>query len=197
MGVACSGGTIANVTAMWTARNNALGPRNSFQGVEKEGLRRGLLEYGYKDACIVGSRLLHYSFKKAADLLGFGEEGLVLVDTDSKYRIKYFYLTTSTSNSMVVCSVEELKKTVQKLQKDNILVIAIVAIVGTTETGSIDPIDAMYRVSSHHQIHLHVDAAWGGPLIYSRDHSHKLHGIHLATSITVDGHKQLYTPMGN
>ncbi|KAJ3303393.1 hypothetical protein HDV03_003962 [Kappamyces sp. JEL0829] len=180
LGVACSGGTIANVTAMWAARNSCLALRNSFEGVAKEGLLRGLQEYGYSRACIVGSHLMHYSFKKAADLLGLGEDGLVLVPTDEKYRMR----------------VDALKEILGQLKEQNVLVIAVVAICGTTETGSIDPIHEIHRAVSPLQIHLHVDAAWGGPLIYSPEHSHKLYGIHLANSITVDGHKQLYTPLG-
>ena len=90
MGVACSGGTVANITAIWAARNNSLPPRNAFRGVALDGLAAGLLEYGWTSACVIGSRLLHYSFKKAVDLLGMGEAGLVLVDTDDAYRIKYF-----------------------------------------------------------------------------------------------------------
>jgi glutamate decarboxylase len=41
-----------------------------------------------------------------------------------------------------------------------------------------------------------VDAAWGGPVIFSRKHQHKLAGIEKADSVTIDGHKQLYLPMG-
>jgi len=41
-----------------------------------------------------------------------------------------------------------------------------------------------------------VDAAWGGPLVFSRRYRDLLRGISLADSVTIDGHKQLYTPMG-
>lgn len=36
----------------------------------------------------------------------------------------------------------------------------------------------------------------GGPLIFSEQHRHKLAGIERADSVTIDGHKQLYLPMG-
>ena len=81
-------------------------------------------------------------------------------------------------------------------KRDNILIIAIIGICGTTETGSIDPLQALGTLASANQIHFHIDAAWGGPLIYSPAHSSKLQGMELADSITIDGHKQLYTPMG-
>jgi glutamate decarboxylase len=44
--------------------------------------------------------------------------------------------------------------------------------------------------------HFHVDAAWAGPLLFSRRHRERLAGIELADSVTIDGHKQLYMPMG-
>lgn len=76
-------------------------------------------------------------------------------------------------------------------------------IAGTTETyisnnhsGSIDPLNSIAEICRRYSIHFHVDAAWGGPLIFSPDYKHKLSGISLADSITVDGHKQLYTPLG-
>jgi glutamate/tyrosine decarboxylase-like PLP-dependent enzyme len=45
-------------------------------------------------------------------------------------------------------------------------------------------------------VHLHVDAAWGGPVLFSERHRSKLAGIELADSVTIDGHKQLYLPVG-
>jgi glutamate decarboxylase len=84
----------------------------------------------------------------------------------------------------------------EECRESNILVLAIVAIAGTTETGSIDPIYEITRIGREFGVHVHVDAAWGGPLIFSKEHRHKLSGIDIADSITVDGHKQLYTPMG-
>ncbi|KAJ1546846.1 hypothetical protein HK405_006809, partial [Cladochytrium tenue] len=182
LGVCASGGTVANITALWAARNRALrpDPAAGFRGVDREGLPRALAHYGYRDAVVVGSAMMHYSFKKAADLLGLGDEGLVLVPTDDAFCVR----------------VEDLARRVEQLRAAKILVIAIVGIAGTTETGSIDNLAQLAAVARHHGVHFHVDAAWGGPLIFSREHRPKLDGIGLADTITVDGHKQLYTPMG-
>ncbi|KAJ3161673.1 hypothetical protein HDU86_006443 [Geranomyces michiganensis] len=183
LGVFCSGGTIANITAMWAARNMALGadPDSGFTGVEKAGLFAALTHYGHSGgAVIVGSRLMHYSFKKAADLLGLGDNGLVTVDADDSFRMK----------------IDELELTLDDLLSRKVRVIAVVGIAGTTETGSIDPLARIAAVCAARRIHFHVDGAWGAPLVFSAEHRRKLKGIELADSITVDGHKQLYTPMG-
>jgi glutamate/tyrosine decarboxylase-like PLP-dependent enzyme len=89
-----------------------------------------------------------------------------------------------------------MKQMVQECVKNRVLVLALVAIAGTTETGSIDSIDEVVALGKEFGIHVHVDAAWGGPLIFARDHRRKLKGIEWADSTTIDGHKQLYTPMG-
>ena len=117
LGVLCSGGTLCNITAMWAARNAALPPKEGFEGVESEGLLRALEVYGYKAAAIVGSRMMHYSMKKAADLLGIGEKGLKVIDTDAGFHVQ----------------VDEVRKTVVEMRRKRILVIAIVGIAGTTE----------------------------------------------------------------
>jgi glutamate/tyrosine decarboxylase-like PLP-dependent enzyme len=100
LGVFTSGGTIANITALWTARNKALraDPEKGFKGCEKEGFIAGMKFYGYEGAVIIGSAMMHYSFKKASDLLGLGDEGLCLVPTDKSFVMRYapaFFLLTS------------------------------------------------------------------------------------------------------
>ena len=89
LGVLCSGGTIANITAMWIARNKALGPSTDFPGIAKLGLSRALQKRGYSSAVIIGSEMMHYSFKKAADILGIGEDGLLLIETNENYQLRY------------------------------------------------------------------------------------------------------------
>jgi glutamate decarboxylase len=113
-------------------------------------------------------------------LLGIGENGLVLIDTDEDYRMRIDLLTT----------------TIDELVKKKVLILAIVGIAGTTETGSIDPLVQIGALANKYCIHFHVDGAWGGPLILSQEHGYKLNGIEFADSITIDGHKQFYTPMG-
>jgi len=180
LGALCSGGTIANVTALWVARNRLFAPSGSFRGVAQEGLSRALKHLGCEDLAVLVSRRGHYSLGKAIDLLGLGRDNLILVDTDADNRID------------MAC----LRAECQRLQKENIRPLALVGIAGTTETGNVDPLEEMAKLAAEIDCHFHVDAAWGGPTLFSGRHRHLLDGIEHADSVAIDAHKQLYVPMG-
>ncbi|ULF81460.1 pyridoxal-dependent aspartate 1-decarboxylase PanP [Vibrio alginolyticus] len=180
LGAFCSGGTIANITALWVARNKALRANGSFKGVEKEGLFKAMKHYGYDGLAVLVSERGHYSLKKAADVLGLGQEGLVAVKTDANNRI----------------IVDDLKAKIVELEKQNIKPIAVIGVAGTTETGNVDPLPEIAEVCQAHGCHFHVDAAWGGATLMSNHHRHLLKGVEMADSVTIDAHKQLYIPMG-
>ncbi|MBR9789751.1 MAG: putative pyridoxal-dependent aspartate 1-decarboxylase [Vibrionaceae bacterium] len=180
LGAFCSGGTIANITALWVARNKALKADGEFKGVEKEGLFKAMKHYGYDGLAILVSERGHYSLKKAADVLGLGQEGLVAVKTDANNRI----------------IVDDLKAKIINLEKQNIKPIAVIGVAGTTETGNVDPLASIAEVCQEHGCHFHVDAAWGGATLMSNHHRHLLNGVEQADSVTIDAHKQLYIPMG-
>ncbi|BES73507.1 putative pyridoxal-dependent aspartate 1-decarboxylase [Marinobacter nanhaiticus D15-8W] len=180
LGAMCSGGTIANLTALWVARNQAFPAEGSFRGLHEEGLFRALRYYGYEGAAILVSRRGHYSLRKAADVLGLGRNALIPIDTDDENRIQ----------------TDALRDKCLELQKQKVKILAICGIAGTTETGNVDPLDAMADIAREFGAHFHVDAAWGGPTLFSRTYGPLLKGIEQADSVTFDAHKQLYVPMG-
>ncbi|MHC5763141.1 pyridoxal-dependent aspartate 1-decarboxylase PanP [Nostoc sp.] len=180
LGNLTSGGTTANITALWCARNHSLGPKNEFLGIEKEGLAAALQFYGSKGAVIIGSELMHFSFDKAADLMGISTQGLIRIPVDCNNRVE----------------IQAMRQAVTDCQKQDLHIIAIVGIAGTTDSGSVDPLEDIAEIAEKNNIHFHVDAAWGGPVIFSQKHRQKLAGIERADSVTIDGHKQLYLPMG-
>ncbi|WP_318487768.1 pyridoxal-dependent aspartate 1-decarboxylase PanP [Photobacterium leiognathi] len=180
LGAFCSGGTIANITALWVARNTVLKPDGEFKGVAQEGLFRAMKHYGYYDLAILVSERGHYSLKKAADVLGIGRDSLISIKTDDNNRVDLAHLQT----------------TLADLKQRNIKPFAIIGIAGTTETGNIDPLDQLADIAEEHQCHFHVDAAWGGATLMSNKYRPLLKGIERADSITIDAHKQLYIPMG-
>ena len=180
LGVFCSGGTLANLTALWVARNILLGPVNDFKGVYHDGLAAGLRAHNYRDLAILVSKRGHYSLRKSADILGLGRNNLIPIETDEKNKI----------------NCHSLARKIEELQKKQIGILAIVGIAGTTETGNVDPLDTLADIAEAKGIHFHVDGAWGVPTLFSERHRHLLNGIHRADSVAVDAHKQLYSPMG-
>jgi len=180
LGVFCSGGTIANVTALWSARNRMLGPRGDFAGVAVEGLPAALRHYGYDDLAVIVSKRGHYSLRKTADLLGLGQKQLQAVAINAKHQI----------------DVDALRQKIAELKSRRIGVMAIIGIAGAMETGSVDPLSEMADIAAEAQAHFHVDAAWGGPTLFSARYKHILKGIERADSVTIDAHKQLYVPVG-
>ena len=177
LGVFCSGGTIANITALWVARNSSLD-----EGIiSQRGLHGAIQESGIKGLVVLGSKRGHYSLKKAVDLLGLGRDNLITVDTDADHKV----------------NMQSIREKALEVEKAGYKVMMIVGLAGTTETGSVDPLDELAALSQEIGCHFHVDAAWGGPTLFSEKYKSLLKGIELADSVTIDAHKQLYVPMGS
>jgi putative pyridoxal-dependent aspartate 1-decarboxylase len=180
LGAFCSGGTVANITALWVARNNLLKAEGEFKGVAREGLFNAMQHYGYNGLAILVSDRGHYSLKKSADILGIGQDSVIKIATDEYNKI----------------DCEKLKQQCHALTTKNIKILSIVGIAGTTETGNVDPLDAIADIAEQYGCHFHVDAAWGGATLLSTKYRPLLSGIERADSVTIDAHKQLYVPMG-
>jgi len=180
LGAFCSGGTIANITALWVARNKLLKADGDFKGISRSGLFSALHHYGYQGLVILVSERGHYSLKKSADILGIGQDSVIAIETDE--------------NNKINC--QKLAQKCQQLAAQNIKVLSIVGVAGTTETGNVDPLDQMADIAEQYHCHFHVDAAWGGATLLSNKHRYLLKGIERADSVTIDAHKQMYVPMG-
>lgn len=93
----------------------------------------------------------HYSFKKAVNVLGYGENAIRNIPITSKFRI----------------DIEGLNNMVSKISDDEYIA-AVVAVVGTTEEGAVDPVHKIKWLRDeigkmyNRSFWLHVDAAWGG-----------------------------------
>jgi putative pyridoxal-dependent aspartate 1-decarboxylase len=180
LGIMSSGGTLANITALWIARNSCFARSGGFAGVEEEGMLGALEHYHYDGAVVIGSDLMHYSIEKAASVLGLGASSVIKLPVDDRNRIDLRAL----EHSIAECDAHRQR------------IIAVIGIAGSTDCGSVDPLSEIAEITRKAGIHFHVDAAWGAPLLFSRRHRCKLAGIELADSVTVDGHKQMYLPIG-
>ncbi len=174
-------GTLANLTALWVARNVLFKAKNGFDGIEKQGMAAAYHAYQVRRTVVLASQLGHYSLRKAGGVLGIGCENIIPVSVDGKSKI----------------NLVKLKEKVKEILSDgSSKIMAVVGIAGATETGTVDPLPQIADICEENQIHFHVDAAWGGPTLMSEKYRNLLSGIDRADSVTIDGHKQFYMPMG-
>lgn len=163
-GVMTSGGSLANLQALSVARNHKL-------HVKEAGLT-GLIQ----QPVILVSEASHTSIHKAAMLLGLGTSSIISVK--------------SNQNSQMDTS--DLEKKIINLLKEGKKPFVVVATAGTTVTGSIDPILSIAVIAEKYGLWLHVDAAYGGALVFSEKYRQLLSGIERADSITFNPQKWMY-----
>ncbi len=179
LGNVTSDGTIANLTALLVAREKAFPPDKNFPGVRVVGMEKALKYYGYSRGVIIVSARGHYSIKKAANILGIGEENVILIPVDENHKI----------------DIKKLIRKVKNLRKKKVKIISIIGIAGTTETGNIDDLLALSEIAEEVGTHFHVDACWGGAALVVDEYRPLFRGIERADSVTIDAHKLLYCPM--
>ncbi|MHC9533526.1 tyrosine decarboxylase [Dellaglioa sp. L3N] len=93
----------------------------------------------------------HYSWLKAADIIGIGLDQVVPIPVDNSYRI----------------DVKELESLVRSLAADKTPILGVVGVVGSTEEGAVDPIHEIVKLreklfKENIYFYIHADAAYGG-----------------------------------
>lgn len=71
----------------------------------------------------------------------------------------------------------------------------VAATAGTTDAGLIDPLPEIAALCAGHGARLHIDAAYGGGLLFSDRHRHRLRGLDAADTVTLDLHKLGWQPV--
>ncbi len=128
---------------------------------------------------ILCSEVAHFTVERSASQLGLGSDAVVKVATDDHFRM----------------NPAALRDALASLRASGLLPMAIVATAGTTDFGSIDPLAEVASLAREAGAWLHVDAAYGGALLFSPAHRNMLRGIDSADSITIDFHKLLWQPI--
>jgi aromatic-L-amino-acid/L-tryptophan decarboxylase len=121
----------------------------------------------------------HSSVEKACIVLGFGQEGLVKIPTDTEFRMR----------------ADALREAVAADVRAGHRPIAVVATVGTTSSTSIDPVAEVADICAEHGLWLHVDAAYGGAAAVVPELRGVVDGCERADSLVVNPHKWLLTPI--
>lgn len=163
-GLLTHGGSLANLTALLTARNIAV-PDCWASGCPQ-------------NAVIVAHEDAHYCVARSAGILGMGTKQIRKVALDSDRRM----------------DPDDLRLVLKKCQAAEETVVAVVAVACATPTGVFDRLPAIADVCEEFNVWLHVDAAHGGGVLMSTTHRHLTEGIDRADSIVWDAHKMLFVP---
>lgn len=121
----------------------------------------------------------HSSIEKAAIVLGIGQENIVKIPSDEKYRMNAGALEAAIKTDIA----QGMKPT------------CVIATIGTTSTTSIDPVDEIAARCQKYHIWFHVDAAYGGSAAVIPEMRNLFSGWEKADSIIVNPHKWLFTPI--
>lgn len=181
-----SGGTVANYEALWLARNLKLLPpavkavmpeivagldewrllnlptakildlidRTKNAGlfdVTRRNSVRGKGLSGRNPGAVLVPRSKHYSWTKAADIFGIGQDNLIFIPVRNDYRM----------------DIKALTREIDRLAAQHIPILAVVAVVGTTEEGAVDEVHEIVGLRDRCEargicFYLHIDAAYGG-----------------------------------
>ncbi|XP_059062652.1 glutamate decarboxylase [Achroia grisella] len=161
------GGSVSNLYAFLAARHH------KFPQYKEKGLTSipGHLVMFTSDQC-------HYSVKSCASVCGLGTDYCICVPSDEHGR-------------MIATELERLVR----YHKDRGNVPFFVnATSGTTVLGAFDPLMDIADICQKYDMWMHVDAAWGGGLLFSKKYRHpRLTGIERADSVTWNPHKLMGT----
>ncbi|NEE03866.1 pyridoxal phosphate-dependent decarboxylase family protein [Phytoactinopolyspora halotolerans] len=183
-GVLTSGGTSSNLLGLLLARDRAAVRSGRSEGSAGTGRTEGSGGSGLPaDAAswrVLASDAAHVSIRQACAVLGLGRDAVVPVTTDDAGRMR----------------ADALDQTLDEVERTGGRVIAIVGTAGTTDSGSVDPLDVLADRAARCGAWLHVDAAVGAGLALSERLRPMLDGIQHADSITADLHKLWWQPIG-
>ena len=165
-GILTSGGSMANFTALATARR-AMAP-----GVREAGFA------GTPPLVAYVSEEAHNCIDKAVDLLGIGCNQLRKLPTDDRFRLR----------------VDLLAPAIEADRKAGLRPAIVIGNAGTVNTGAIDPLDELAELCAREGLWFHVDGAYGAMASVSPRMKPLFRGLERADSVAADPHKWLYMP---
>ena len=160
-----SGGTIANLTALLSARSSA-----DSQDIWKEG--------NDKQYAFMVSEEAHYCIDRAVRIMGWGSKGIISIPVDDDFRMRTDLLQEKYIHAL----------------SEGVHVLGVVGSAPSTATGMYDNLEAIGRFCADNNLWFHIDAAHGGPAVFSEKYRNLMEGSRFADSITVDAHKMMMVP---
>jgi aromatic-L-amino-acid/L-tryptophan decarboxylase len=167
-GCLLSGGSTGNLVGLAVARK-----QKAHFDAASLGMRGG------SPVTVYVSQEGHAALEKSMMLLGMGSNQLRKITVQDDFTI----------------DLEALEKQVTKDRKNGYHPICVVGNAGTTNTGAVDPLDALAQFCQKQELWFHVDAAYGGPAAGTETAGKLFRGLDRADSVVVNPHKWLYLPV--
>ncbi len=130
--------------------------------------------------CLYTSDQAHHSVLKSAKLAGVMPDRVRPIESDERFRLR----------------VDRLDAAIAEDRRAGLTPFAVVSTAGTTNTGAVDPLDAIADVCAREHLWHHVDGAYGAFFYLCPDLRETLRGMSRADSLTLDPHKGMFLPYG-
>ncbi|MEL7531852.1 MAG: aminotransferase class V-fold PLP-dependent enzyme [Bacteroidota bacterium] len=122
----------------------------------------------------------HHAAIKALRVAGLGEAIMREVPLDQRFRMQPLAL--------------------QKMIEEDIVAgnrpFLLIASLGTTDVGAVDPVDELADMADEYGLWFHVDGAYGGYFALDPAHKELFKGLERADSVVIDPHKSLFIALG-
>ncbi len=166
-GVIQGGASIATLCALLTAREKYTDFNSNQKGLSQN--NNPLIVY-----C---STQTHSSALKAVRIAGIGDANLRFIQTDENYQL----------------DVNKLQLQIQVDIEAGLQPLCIIAVLGSTSSGAVDPLWEITKLTRKYGIWLHVDAAYAGTALFLAEYKHLLKGIEYVDSFVFNPHKWMFT----
>ena len=165
-GVIQDSASSANLCAILTARERATDWRTNEDGLAAAGR---LAVYCSAEA--------HSSTEKGVKIAGLGRRALRKIPVDENFAMRP----------------DALDAAIAADRAAGVTPACVVASLGTTGVGAIDPLRPLGEICRRNGVFLHVDAAWAGNALVLAENRWMIDGIELVDSFVFNPHKWLFT----
>lgn len=140
--------------------------------------RRRILDDRTEGAVVYLSDQTHSSVARGLRLLGFRDEQIRHLPADSDFRLEPGAVRAAIGSD----------------REAGRRPFCVVANAGTTNTGAVDPMDALADLCAEERLWLHADGAYGAAAAISERGRSELAGLERVDSLSLDPHKWLFQP---
>ena len=165
-GVIQDSASSAILCALLTARERATGWKSNESGLA-----------GLPPFTVYISDQAHSAVEKGAKIAGYGRENVRHIETDAAFAMK---------PSQLAAAVRADKRAGRRPA-------CVVASLGTTGVGAVDPLAEIGEVAGEHGLFFHVDAAWAGGALLCEERRDMIAGIDAVDGFVFNPHKWLLT----